>query len=179
MPRTFPLGSGHLRSHDHCLPDSSTPIKKHKALLTLKYSAPKFGPTGKLSHVSPKLEGCQSPLTQIPVESEKASVKPATEKVPRSRTPSKKAEVQPLPLDQLTWLTLKQAALRWPSFTEKSLRHTVSQAEAYKKYPQSGLVSNGFIDCIVRPAGQRKIILNAEKFEQWLKSFSVAAKWNQ
>lgn len=176
MTRTTPLRVGQLRSPEHCLHDSSNPIKKHRPLLTLRYNAPKLGLDGKLIYVSPKLECCKPPSLSVPVESNKAATEPATEKAPRSRKPSKKAEVQPLPLDQLTWLTLKQAALRWPSFTEKSLRHTVSQAEAYKKYPQSGLVSNGFIDCIVRPAGQRKIILNAEKFEQWLKSFSVAAK---
>lgn len=83
------------------------------------------------------------------------------------------AENQGLPLEKLKWLTIAQASLRYPGFSEKSLRHLQAQAEAYQRYPKAGLKSNGFINCLVRPAGQRKILINAEKFEAWLESCSL------
>ena len=82
-------------------------------------------------------------------------------------------ENQGLPIEKLKWLTIAQAHLRYPGFSEKSLRHLQAQAEAYQRHPKAGLKSNGFINCLVRPAGQRKILINAEKFEAWLESCSL------
>ena len=81
-----------------------------------------------------------------------------------------------LPLEQRRWLTVKETSARFPCFSEKSLRHLIAQAEAYAKYPKAGLRSNGMINCIVRPAGQRKIVIDATKFEAWLTSGVVAPR---
>lgn len=95
-------------------------------------------------------------------------------KAPRSRRNSKKlkATVEPVPLEKLKFLTIAQTAVRYPAYSEKALRHVQAQAEAYQRYPKAGLRSNGFINCIIRPAGKRKIIIDAEKFELWMASFS-------
>ena len=92
-----------------------------------------------------------------------------------TRQPPKRTHAQslPLPLNQLKWLTIAQASMRYPAFSEKSLRHLQAQAEAYQRHPKAGLKSNGFINCIIRPAGQRKILIDAEKFEEWLRSWAA------
>lgn len=79
----------------------------------------------------------------------------------------------PVPIEKLKYLSIAQTAMRYPAFTEKALRHLQAQAENYQRYPKAGLRSNGFINCILRPAGQRKIIISAEKFEQWLAACKV------
>lgn len=89
----------------------------------------------------------------------------------RNRTSSK---VEVIPLEQRRWLTIKETSARFPCFSEKALRHLVAQAESYANFPKAGLRSNGFISCIVRPAGQRKVIIDAAKFEAWLASSAVA-----
>ncbi|PKO60766.1 MAG: hypothetical protein CVU24_11605 [Betaproteobacteria bacterium HGW-Betaproteobacteria-18] len=85
-------------------------------------------------------------------------------------------KIELLPLQQRRWLTIKETSARFPCFSEKSLRHLIAQAEAYAKYPKAGLRSNGMIDCIVRPAGLRKIVIDATKFEAWLASGVVAPR---
>jgi len=102
-----------------------------------------------------------------------ASPAPTAKLQRRTRTSS---EVETLPLEQRRWLTIKETSARFPCFSEKALRHLVAQAEAYANYPKAGLRSNGFIACIVRPAGQRKVIIDAAKFEAWLASSAVAGK---
>ena len=53
--------------------------------------------------------------------------------------------------------------------TEKAWRHKIAQAEAYRNYPQlSRTKQDGFIDCVVRIPGQRKIVIDTEKYEQYL-----------
>lgn len=99
------------------------------------------------------------------------SAAPAAKLRRRNRISS---EVEVLPLEKRRWLTIKETAARFPCFSEKALRHLVAQAEAYANYPKAGLRSNGFIACIVRPAGQRKVIIDATKFEAWLASSAVA-----
>jgi len=95
-------------------------------------------------------------------------------KAPKSRRNSKKqkATVEPVPLEKLKFLTIAQTAVRYPAYSEKALRHVQAQAEAYERYPKAGLRSNGFINCIIRPEGKRKIIIDAEKFELWMTSYS-------
>jgi hypothetical protein len=85
-------------------------------------------------------------------------------------------KIELLPLEQRRWLTVKETSARFPCFSEKSLRHLIAQAEAYAKFPKAGLRSNGMIDCIVRPAGQRKIVIDATRFEAWLTSGAVAPR---
>jgi hypothetical protein len=92
------------------------------------------------------------------------------EKMPsakRRRKPTS-SSVEVLPLEQRRWLTVKETSARFPCFSEQALRHLIYSAEAYANYPKAGLRSNGFIACIARPAGQRKVIINAAKFEEWL-----------
>ncbi len=94
--------------------------------------------------------------------------------MPKKRKARKvSADDQPVDLLQLKWLTVAQTSRRYPGFTEKALRHLIAQAEAYAKYPKAGLRSNGLAACIVRPAGARKIIVNAESFEAWLSASAV------
>jgi hypothetical protein len=96
---------------------------------------------------------------------------------PKTRK-TKKARIkdQPVALENLKWLTIAQAALRYPAFTEKALRHLQSSAESYARYPKAGLRSNGFLDCVIRPAGQRKIIIDASRFETWLAASAVSGQ---
>lgn len=77
------------------------------------------------------------------------------------------------PPEKPKWMTIPQTAQRYPVFTEKALRHIQAQAEAFHRYPKAGLKSNGFIDCIIRPANQNRILIDTEKFEQWLGSYAV------
>jgi len=92
---------------------------------------------------------------------------PKTPLAKRRRKPTS-SKVEVLPLEQRRWLTVKETSARFPCFSEQSLRHLIYIAEAYANYPKAGLRSNGFISCIVRPAGQRKVIIDAAKFEDWL-----------
>ena len=85
-------------------------------------------------------------------------------------------KIELLPLEQRRWLSVKETSARFPCFSEKSLRHLIAQAEAYANFPKAGLRSNGMIECIVRPAGQRKIVIDATKLEAWLASGAVAPR---
>ncbi len=95
-------------------------------------------------------------------------------KVPKARRNSNKKKVtaEPVPLEKLKYLTFAQTDLRYQVHTEKALRHLQAQAEAYLRYPKAGLRSNGFIECIFRPNGQRKLFIIAANYEQWLVSYS-------
>ena len=107
----------------------------------------------------------------IPDASDSAEV-PA--KAPKSRRNSKKqkATAEPIPLESLKFLTIAQTALRYQVHTEKALYHLQAQAEAYQRYPKAGLRSTGFIECLFRPDGKRKILINAAKYEQWLVAYT-------
>lgn len=129
-----------------------------------------IGVTNKKQVVAEATSYCATPITEEAFKISDAA------KPPRKRNKKPRIEAQPIPLENLKWLTIAQTSLRYPAFSEKALRHLVAQAEAYHRYPKANLKSNGFIHCISRPAGQRKIVIEAEKFEQWLRSFSVAAK---
>lgn len=68
-------------------------------------------------------------------------------------------------------LPVKAMAQRYSDVvSEGALRHLIWQAEAYAKDPKSGLKSNGFLSVIVRPPGQRKVLLDCVEFEKWLTS---------
>jgi hypothetical protein len=93
----------------------------------------------------------------------------------RNKKP-RKEQVQPLTLLELKYLTVSQSALRYPGFSEKAFRHLIFNAEAYAKSPKPGLRSNGFIACVVRPGNQRKVMIDAQKFEVWLSSNQMGAQ---
>ena len=87
-------------------------------------------------------------------------------------------EVDVQPLEQQRWLSVKQTAARYPCFSENALRNLIFSAEAYARCPKAGLRSNGFLECIVRPAGQRKIIIDTIKFEAWLENSAFPGSGN-
>ena len=128
-------------------------------------------------HAKPAIN--HSPSAGIkPIESEQPVPEGATTGAPVQATRKRPKRQRPpivevLPLEQRRWLTVKETSARFPCFSEKSLRHLIAQAEAYAKYPKDGLVSNGLIGCICRPAGQRKILIDAAKFETWLTAGAV------
>lgn len=94
----------------------------------------------------------------------------------RRRRKRTRIEVEIIPLEKKRrWLTIREASARFPCFSEKSLRHLMAQAEAYANYPKAGLRSNGLIGCIARPAGLRKVLIDAEKFEQWIAAGTAAS----
>lgn len=101
-----------------------------------------------------------------------------TQELSVERDPRIFGEVDVQPLEQQRWLTVKQTAARYPCFSENALRNLIFSAEAYAKHPKAGLRSNGFIDCIVRPAGQRKIIIDTMKFEAWLENGAFPVSGN-
>ncbi|HQU80642.1 MAG TPA: hypothetical protein PLU47_14365 [Azonexus sp.] len=129
-----------------------------------------IGVTNKRPVAASATSHCATPVTESVTKISDVA------KPPRKRNKKPRIEAQPISLENLKWLTIAQTSLRYPAFSQKALRHLVAQAEAYHRYPKAGLKSNGFIHCISRPAGQRKIVIEAEKFEQWLQSFSVGAK---
>lgn len=95
------------------------------------------------------------------------------EKPRKRRHGTPKAETAPTPLEDRRWLTITETAKRYP-YTEGALRHLVFQAEQYAKYPKDGLKSNGFLACIVRPQGARRVLIDAEQFERWLQGSGPA-----
>lgn len=75
------------------------------------------------------------------------------------------------------YMSIKALALHYREIiTESALRHLVWQAEAYAKDPKPGLASNGFLSVIVRPPGQRKVLLDRTEFERWLTSGKQGVK---
>lgn len=64
----------------------------------------------------------------------------------------------------------KMAQIYSDVVSEGALRHLIWMAEAYEKAPKEGLKSNGFLAVIVRPPGQRKVLLDRVEFEKWLTS---------
>lgn len=141
------------------------PIRKRGAYTTL--AGPKIVETSPAAYTESCLHQ-ESPSTDLP--------SPETKKPRKRRSKPKSAEYPPVPLENLRWLTISQTAKRYQVHTEKALRHLVAQAEAYAKHPKSGLRSNGFLTCFIRPAGQRKIIVISNKYEEWLSSFSSGAQ---
>ena len=72
------------------------------------------------------------------------------------------------------YLTVKGLARAYrDAITEPALRHLIWLAEAYAKHPKNGLTSNGFLQVIVRPPHQRKVLLDRIEFEKWLTSRQV------
>ena len=126
-------------------------------------------PPARASLAKPPLARSEKPRTN----STKANAEsPQTPSAKRRRKPTS-SNVELLPLEQRRWLTVKETSARVPCFSEKSLRHLIYSAEAYANYPKAGLRSNGFLACIVRPAGPRKVIIDAAKFEDWLAAGAI------
>jgi hypothetical protein len=91
---------------------------------------------------------------------------PPTAKInPSTEVPAKADSVNSPP----PWMTVKRLAEEFKdSITEAALRNLIWHAEAYAKYPKSGLSSNHFLPVIVRPPNQRKVLLDRVEFEKWL-----------
>ena len=121
-------------------------------------------PPARASLAEPPSARAEKPMTNSIKANVESPQTPSAKR--RSKPTSSKGEV--LPLEQRRWLTVKETSARFPCFSEKSLRHLIYSAEAYANYPKAGLRSNGFLACIVRPAGPRKVIIDAAKFEDWL-----------
>lgn len=102
-----------------------------------------------------------------PADASSAETPPRENKPRKRRHSNLKTAAAPMPLEDRRWLTIKQTAQRYP-YSEGALRHLIWEAEAYAKYPKSGLKSNGFISCVVRPQGARRVLIDAEQFERWL-----------
>lgn len=120
-------------------------------------------------------EGRRRPEEESLNENERCSVAEHKPDDFRAATPRKKrsrsAAIEPIPLVERKHLTIKEMVARYGGvYTEPALRHLVFQAEAYRRNPKSGLPSNGFLACIIRPPGMRKVLIDADKFEGWLTS---------
>ncbi|MEW6341819.1 MAG: hypothetical protein RXR20_13760 [Paraburkholderia sp.] len=100
----------------------------------------------------------QKPIVEFPLST------PSTTK----RRRAKKAPIESIPLKDRKVLTVKEVAARYP-YSESALRHLIFDAEAYIKHPKEGLKSNGFADCIRRPPRQRKVLIDVEQFEAWMR----------
>ena len=112
---------------------------------------------------------------EVPTNVTESAHKDVANPAKRKRRQLPAPKVDALPLEQRRWLTIKEASARFPCFSEKSLRHLIAQAEAYSKYPKEGLRSNGLIGCFCQPAGQRKILIDAAKFDAWLEGGALSA----
>jgi hypothetical protein len=66
-------------------------------------------------------------------------------------------------------VSVKKLAKQYEDSTsEGALRALIWNAEAYEKYPKPGLRSNGFLRVIVRPPGQRRVLLDPVEYQKWL-----------
>jgi len=94
----------------------------------------------------------------------------------RSRSPDRKSKrktsfqkIATPPLTERPYLTIAETATIYP-FTESALRHLVFESEAYLKRPKGGLRSEGFARCVVRPPGQRRVLIDVAELRAWLHS---------
>ncbi len=77
-------------------------------------------------------------------------------------------EVETVPLQERRWLTVKEAASLFP-YTEGAIRHLIFASEGRARY--ASLKSDGgFINCIFRPPGQRRILIDQPAFAAWIAS---------
>jgi hypothetical protein len=121
-------------------------------------------PPARAHAAGPRLtSGGRAKVNSITTEAESDQMPSAK----RQRKPTS-SKVETLPLEQRRWLTVKETSARFTCFSENALRHLIYSAEAYANHPKAGLRSNGFLACIVRPAGSRKVIIDASRFEDWL-----------
>lgn len=127
--------------------------------------------TGSFTSVNLGLPVTLLPSLNVPESVATASQKEHSE--PKKRKRRARAQDQSEDLFKLKFPSIQQASRRYPAFSPKAFYHLVAQAESYAKYPKSGLKSNGFLECIIRPGGGKKILIDAEKFESWLKSYAA------
>lgn len=55
-------------------------------------------------------------------------------------------------------------------FSEAVFRNLIARAEATAKHPDLAGAASGFLAVIVRPPGQRKVLLDRIAFQRWLES---------
>jgi hypothetical protein len=70
----------------------------------------------------------------------------------------------------MSFLTVKQTAERFPIFTEAAIRDLIFQAEGYAKYPDSRKRSSGFLKVIIRIPGQRRILICEQALIDWIRT---------
>ena len=148
--------------------DVAPPIKRRGRRLILKRKTGSFEPE-ELPHPTALATALPTPAQDTTASPEQPA--PKAQKKRKART-----EDRLIDLLQLKWLTVRQASLRYPAFSDKAFRHLIAQAEAYAKYPKAGLKSTGFLSCIVRPGNARKILIDAEQFDQYLRGSAVAGQ---
>ena len=56
------------------------------------------------------------------------------------------------------YLTVKQTSMRYPAFSESSLRDLIHNEH-----------KNGFSCCVFRPPGMRKVLIYIPSFEAWIR----------
>ena len=59
----------------------------------------------------------------------------------------------------MSFYSVREMAMRYPSFSESSLRWLIFYAER-----------KGFENCVIRPPGTRKVLIDEMEFLKWLKS---------
>lgn len=92
-----------------------------------------------------------------------------TEIKPKRSYKTRKSQqvVEPLPLNERKWISIKQAAAMYPK-SEQAFRHLAHQSARQLKYPQAGLPSSGFEKCVVRQPGSRNVYLIVEELDRWM-----------
>jgi hypothetical protein len=101
-------------------------------------------------------------------KNQKPSKKVATKKIPHE-IPSSTAAANPI-VPNMSFLTVKQTAERFPIFTEAAIRDLIFQAEGYAKYPDSRKRSSGFLKVIIRIPGQRRILICEQALIDWIRT---------
>jgi hypothetical protein len=118
-----------------------------------------------------EIGGNQSPWPQDPApapESEMLLRQADVSVVPAATTSLRSPSQQDSDaLMQKRWVTVKEATTLFP-YTEGALRHLIFQSEAYQKFPNALARPDGFEKCIVRPPGQRRVLIDTEQFSHWL-----------
>lgn len=89
---------------------------------------------------------------------------------PRRRKRTRPADPSPEVLAKTRYLSVRQTAIRFPAFTEASLRHLIFKCEPERLKPLNGVEPQGFARCIKRDGGARKIQIDCEELEALLRS---------
>jgi hypothetical protein len=84
-------------------------------------------------------------------------------KSPRVTDASRRIPMECLPVKEM-------ARIYHPTFSEAIYRNLIARAEASAKHPELAGSASGFLEVIVRPPGQRKVLLDRLAFERWLAS---------
>jgi hypothetical protein len=103
---------------------------------------------------------------------------PATDSAAPSKARSKRKTAAPGPaplsINEKPVLTIPEAA-SLGAHSPGALRHLIFNSEAWSRYPDGKYRrSMGFDRCIIRPPGQRRVLIDRVKYLHWLNSNSEA-----